>query len=179
MTNQANKVISVSYELKTSRSNGEIIEKVTADAPLVFISGTGNLLEAFENNLSDLITGDSFSFSIPCDQAYGEQSDKAIVDLPIDAFYVNGELDKELVQIGNVIPMRDQSGRRLNGTVKEISTETVKMDFNHPLAGDDLHFSGKVEDIRDATPEEIAHGHIHNEAECGDCGDEGCNGHCH
>jgi len=81
--------------------------------------------------------------------------------------------------LGNVVPMRDQSGNRLNGKVVGIDAESVKMDFNHPLAGDDLYFNGSVIGVRDATEEEISHGHIHNHGshdhscESGSCGEEG------
>lgn len=191
MTISENKVVSVSYELTTSSSKGEIIETVTAASPLTFISGTGNLLAAFEQNLSGLKEGDSFSFTILSQDAYGEPNEKAVVSLPIDAFMVDGQVDNELLQIGNVIPMRDQSGRRLNGKVKEVTDSNVTMDFNHPLAGDDLHFKGTVVGVREATDEEVAHGHIHEEHSCGcggdscgtdscgtGCGDEGCEGGC-
>jgi FKBP-type peptidyl-prolyl cis-trans isomerase SlyD len=177
MSNSEQKVVSVIYELTTSRSNGEVIEKVTEENPLTFISGTGNLLPAFEEQLSSLSIGDSFDFSIPCDDAYGQPNDKAIIDLPVDAFFVDGKIDEELVQLGNVVPMRDQAGNRLNGKVIGIDSESVKMDFNHPLAGDDLHFQGNVVGVRAATEEEIAHGHIHNHSdhscESGNCGEEG------
>jgi len=181
MNNSEQKVVSVIYELKTSRSNGEIIEKVTEENPLSFISGTGNLLPAFEDQLSSLAVGSSFNFSILCDDAYGKFNDKAIIDLPADAFFVDGKMDQELVQIGNIVPMRDQSGNRLNGKIIGITEESVKMDFNHPLAGDDLHFQGTVVDVRTATEEEIAHGHIHSENACesGGCGGDGHSCNCH
>jgi len=86
---------------------------VTEENPLSFISGTGNLLPAFEDQLSSLAVGSSFNFSILCDDAYGKFNDKAIIDLPADAFFVDGKMDQELVQIGNIVPMRDQSGTGL------------------------------------------------------------------
>jgi FKBP-type peptidyl-prolyl cis-trans isomerase SlyD len=179
MNNSEQKVVSVIYELTTSRSNGDIIEKVTVENPLSFISGTGNVLPAFESQLSSLAIGDNFDFSIPCDAAYGQPNDKAIIELPVDAFHVDGKIDEELVQLGNIVPMRDQSGNRLNGKIIGVSVESVKMDFNHPLAGDDLHFQGTVVGVRVATEEEISHGHIHDEQSCegGACGEEGhsCN----
>ena len=78
MSNSEQKVVSVIYELTTNRSNGEVIEKVTEENPLTFISGTGNLLPAFEEHLSSLAIGDAFDFSIACDEAYGQPNDKAI-----------------------------------------------------------------------------------------------------
>jgi len=181
MNNSEQKVVSVIYELTTSRSNGEVIEKVTDENPLTFISGTGNLLPAFEDQLSRLTIGEDFNFSIPCAEAYGWPNDKAIIDLPVDAFYVDGKMDEELVQMGNIVPMRDQSGNRLDGKIIGIAEDLVKMDFNHPLAGDDLHFQGTIVGVRAATEEEISHGHIHGEQSCesGSCGEGGHTCNCH
>ena len=66
-----------------------------------------------------------------------------------------------MLKIGNVIPMQDQNGNPLRGTVKEIADTTVKMDFNHTLAGQELHFTGQIVDLREGTEEEISHGHVH------------------
>jgi FKBP-type peptidyl-prolyl cis-trans isomerase SlyD len=74
----------------------------------------------------------------------------------------------------------DNMGNRFNGKVVGVENDNVKMDFNHPLAGEDLHFKGEVVGIRDASAEELAHGHIHQASSCG-CGDgcgcdsDGCN----
>ena len=73
--------------------------------------------------------------------------------------------------------MLDQSGNRLNGLVVKLDDEYVTMDFNHPLAGDDLHFSGKVVEIRDASDEELQHGHVHSPGTCEDCSDPNCHAH--
>ena len=89
-----------------------------------------------------------------------------------DVFEVDGEFDSEMVKEGNAIPMMDGEGNRLNGVVVEVGADIVKMDFNHPLAGDDLFFSGTIVEIREATAEELEHGHIHGE-KAGGCG-EGC-----
>jgi FKBP-type peptidyl-prolyl cis-trans isomerase SlyD len=81
--------------------------------------------------------------------------------LPIDIFKVDGVVDMAMLKTGNIIPMSDRDGNRLDGKVIAITGESVKMDFNHPLAGHQLHFSGEVIDVRDASEEEIAHGHAH------------------
>ena len=70
-------------------------------------------------------------------------------------------MDEENVKVGVTLPMVDNEGNRLYGKVQEITAEYVKMDFNHPLAGQDLHFKGEVLEIREATEEELAHGHAH------------------
>ncbi len=167
----ANRVVSIIYELRKNSHEGEIVEALNKENPLTFLFGSGNLLPKFEENLSGLKTGESFNFLLKSDEAYGDVQENAIVDVPVNIFEVDGKTDTNLLQVGNVIPMMDNEGRRLNGVVKEINTETVTMDFNHPMAGSTLHFSGEVTEIREATEEEMEHGHIHQA--CG-CGSGGC-----
>lgn len=177
-----NKVVSVIYELRKDNDKGEVVEALQKDQPLTFLFGHGNLLQKFEDNLSGLSAGDRFSFRLECDDAYGPVQDNAIVSVPIDVFKVNGQVDSNILQLGNVIPMLDREGRRLNGKVTDIGEDGVTMDFNHPMAGADLFFSGEVTDIRQATEEELSHGHVHHaQHQCGGCSQEGCGsegGHC-
>ncbi len=174
-----NKVVSLAYELRVNDEQGEIVEKVEKASPLTFLYGRGNLLPDFEANLEGLKEGDDFSFTLEPEKAYGEISEEAIVDLPRDIFEVEGKVDENLLKIGNTIPMQDNSGNRLNGVVLEVGDETVKMDFNHPLAGDTLYFKGEVSGIRNATSEELSHGHVHQGGahQCGG-GGEGNSGSC-
>lgn len=109
-----------------------------------------------------MTAGDSFDFSIPADQAYGEVMSEYILKLPINIFEREGKVDHEMLQVGARLPMVDQEGNQLNGLVVDVKEDHVVMDFNHPLAGQDLHFTGKVEQVRDASTEEINHGHVHN-----------------
>jgi len=155
------KVISLTYELRAGNANGEVIETAEKNSPAQFLFGTGNLIPDFEENVGKLNQGDSFEFTIKSDNAYGPVNDQAVVDLPKSIFIVDGQLATDMLVVGNVVPMRDQEGNPLNGKVIEIGEETVKMDFNHPLAGVDLHFKGEVMDARDATQEEVSHGHVH------------------
>ncbi len=152
------KVVSISYELKV---NGDLIDSAQADNPLVFLYGHGQLLPLFENNIKNLAEGDSFEFMIPSKDGYGEVNEDAIVELPKEIFVIDGELQEDLLIIGNRLPMRDSEGNALDGTVIEVTDSSVVMDFNHPLAGQDLFFTGKIEMIREATAEEISHGHVH------------------
>lgn len=167
------KVVSVLYELRLADGSNELIEKVNENNPLEYIQGQGNLLPTFESHLEGLNVGDKFDFVLKCEDAYGPKSEEAIVDVPISVFVVDGQIDEELLTIGNVIPMMDNQGNRFNGKVLEVGLENIKMDFNHPLAGADLHFTGEVIAIREATPEEISHGHLHQSSGCG-CDDSGC-----
>ena len=173
-----NKVVSLSYELRLDNQDGEIIETVNADRPLMFIYGTGNLLPEFERNISNMKTGDDFAFLLTSENAYGAAVEEAVVEIPIASFMVDGEIDNDMLVEGNAIPMTDSQGNRLNGIVVEVKADKVVMDFNHPLAGDDLFFRGTVVDVREATSEELEHGHIHGGGcSSDDCG--GCNGGCH
>ena len=180
---EKNKVVSLIYELRVDNSKGDVIESLNSDKPLVFIYGNGSLLPKFEENIRGMKTGDGFSFDLKCEDAYGLATEEAVVDIPKDVFEVDGEFDAEIIKEGNAIPMMDGDGNELNGVVVEVGKDTVKMDFNHPLAGDDLYFSGKIIEIREATIEELEHGHIHGISSCGDecadgCNSEGCNCGC-
>lgn len=156
------KVVSVTYQLNVNDYEGEVVETVNKDKPLTFLYGVGNMLEKFEENIKGLQEGDQFDFKIPSEEAYGQASEDAIVDLPLNVFEIEGEIDYDLLKEGNYIPMQDQQGNRLDGIVLEVGDEQVKMDFNHPLAGDDLFFKGEVLEVRDASQDEINQGHANN-----------------
>lgn len=164
-----NKVVSVSYELRTEPA-GEILETAGADQPLEFICGQGQTLEYFEMNLLDKKAGDQFDFKIPAVHAYGELNEDMVVDLPKDIFK---EVEPRDMQVGNVLPMMDSIGRRLQGKIISIGEEEVRVDFNHPLAGKDLYFKGEVLGVRDATDEELEALHAHKCGGCSGCGSEG------
>ncbi|MFM2189668.1 MAG: FKBP-type peptidyl-prolyl cis-trans isomerase [Arcticibacter sp.] len=163
MTIEINKVVSVTYRLEANPEGSEKqhIETAGKDHPLTFLFGSGGLIPAFEENLAGKSVGDQFAFSIDPENAYGPQDPDALVELPIDIFKVEGVIDMELIRVGNMVPMSDSQGNRMDGKVMAVTAENVKMDFNHPLAGHHLHFSGEVIEVRDASAEEIAHGHAH------------------
>jgi len=171
MVVEKNKVISLSYTLKVKE---QTVENVGADSPLRFLFGVGNLLPKFEQNLDGLGLNDQFDFKLKSEDAYGLVNQEAIVDVPMKAFEVDGNVDMELLKVGNNVPMLDQTGNRLNGLVTQVDTDSVTMDFNHPLAGDDLQFNGKIVEIRDATSDELEHGHVHSPESCENCDDPDC-----
>ena len=156
-----NTVVSLSYILKRDNANGEIIEETKAGDPLVFLYGNGQMLPKFEEHLSTLSTGDKFEFTLSSNDAYGEMDQDAIIDLDKSIFMVDGITDDEMLSIGNVIPMRDEQGHMLQGIVVSVTDDLVRMDFNHPMAGNTLHFKGNVIEVRTATAEELSHGHAH------------------
>jgi FKBP-type peptidyl-prolyl cis-trans isomerase SlyD len=159
------KVVSVSYTLSASDGAGtpeELIEETEPGHPFVFLFGGGGLLEAFEANLRGLKTGDLFDFRLTDVEGYGSRMADHLIELPKSAFTDDqGFFDEEVIVVGNMLPMTDSDGNRLQGMVSSITDEAVTMDFNHPLAGKHLHFSGSVLDIRLASEEEISHGHVH------------------
>ena len=165
MTISNEKVVSLVYQLRVDDNNGDIVETVQEDKPFVFLYGAGNMLPMFETNLNGLKAGDKFEFKIACDDAYGQASDEAVVELPKNIFEVNGKIEDGLIEPGNVIPMQSQDGQRLNGVVVELQDDVVVMDFNHPLAGDDLFFQGHIIEVREATAEELKQGYAASEHE--------------
>lgn len=154
------KVVSITYKLQEGDKNGEIVQEVDQNEPFVFLFGAQQVLPDFEENLENKTVGDSFEFDIASDSAYGPVDQNAIVNLPRSLFEADGKLG-EIVKVGNYLPMNDQEGNPLQGLVVEIADEHVRMDFNHPMAGKDLYFTGKVIEVREATAEEIDHGHVH------------------
>lgn len=152
-----NKFVALSYDLTVGEGEErELMEKATAETPLEFIFGTDSMLQAFEKNIDGLAEGDSFDFTLTPEDAYGEYDDDHVVDLPRNIFEQDGVLNEEVIFEGNTVPMMDTNGNRLNGSVVEVKEDVIKMDFNHPLAGETLNFSGKVLTVRESTPEEIA-----------------------
>lgn len=160
MSEVKNKVISVAYNLHKDTAEGELIESTEGKQPLVFLSGMGNMIPEFENNVSDLATGDSFSFGIKSDKAYGKRSEEAIIELPQDMFKQEGKLVEE-VAAGNILPLEDENGQVHPAKVVKVNEETITFDVNHPLADQDLHFTGSIIEVREASAEELEHGHVH------------------
>ncbi len=165
------KIVSLIYELREDSNTGSIVEQVEEANPLTFLFGSGNLLPKFEEHLSGLKTGEKFEFGLNSEDAYGPKVENAVVNVPKNIFEHEGKVDENMLQIGNMVPMMDNDGRRLNGKILEIDDENVKMDFNHPMAGADLHFKGEVTDVREATDVELSHGHVHGGDDCNSCDD--------
>ena len=150
------KFVAVSYNLFVGEgAERELFEEATPEQPFMFICGVGSMLESFEKNVSDLSAGDSFDFVISPEEAYGEYDDNLIIDLPKNMFEVDGVFDDEEICEDAIIPMMDAEGNEMRGYVISVTDNAVSMDFNHPMAGETLHFIGKVEAVRDATEEEI------------------------
>lgn len=162
------KVAAISYKLSSTNGKGEKshLETVDNKNPMFFLVGHSGLPEKFEQHLEGLKQGDVFNFHLPSADAFGELVEEEIMNLPLEDFLgEDGKLDTSVFAVGKRIPMTDENEDQHVGRVIEINEAKgyIKMDFNHPLAGLDLHFDGQVELVRDAKPEEMDHGHVHGE----------------
>lgn len=133
------------------------MERTDDNSPLMFIFGQGQMIPDFEANLSGKQAGDAFAFGILSENAYGPREEDAIVNIPTSVFAGN----EDLLEVGNQVPMRGQHGEQLIGIIMAVEGGEVTMDFNHPMAGRNLHFTGQVLSVREATPSELDHGHVH------------------
>jgi len=163
MKAEKDKVVSIAYELFVD--DGELekvfMEKVPKEKPFSFLFGAGNILPALEEEISGKSTGDAFEAFIDFENGFGDYDESKKVIVPKSAFKETGKKGKGVPKVGDMVPMKDDQGNQLTGEVLKVDYKGVHMDFNAPLAGMDLHFSGELVDIRDATPEEIEHGHAH------------------
>jgi len=156
-----NKIASLAYTLKND--DGEILDKADENTPFLYMHGTGGIIKGLENALNEKSVNDSFSLTVAPDEAYGERDDKLIESVPRAMF--EGIPDEEMVAGAQFHAQTPQGTQVI--TVASIDGDTINIDANHPLAGQTLHFDVAVLDIRDATEEEIAHGHPHTPGGCG------------
>ena len=180
------KFVAYSYKLYNT-ADGSVLFEARPDAPDVMVYGVSHeVVPGLIAALKDLGKGDRFDVTLPPAAAFGERFDDNVVSLERQIFEQDGKLAEEVV-VGAELPMMTQEGFRILGRVLEITPEHVRMDFNHPYAGLTVRFEGAVEEVRDATPEELqpVHGcgcgcgHDHCGDGCGDSHDScGCSG-CH
>lgn len=158
---EKNKVVSVTYDLYSAEKGEEKshVESTNREHPLTFLFGAGSLIPAFEENLAGKEPGDKFDFEIPAAEAYGERDKEYVSRIPLNEF--GDDIDLSMFKPGNNLKLVDQEGNDLFGKVLNMDKETVTIDFNHKLAGHTLHFKGEIIEVRDASKEEIAHGHAH------------------
>lgn len=147
------KVVFIHYTL--TDQEGEILDSSREHAPLAYIHGMGNIISGLENALLGKTTGDRFNVSIPPEEAYGLRDEKLIGAVPKSAFQ-----DIDEVLPGMQFHTESPEGMQLV-TVLEVLDNEVVLDGNHPMSGQTLHFDVEVTEIRDATAEELAHGHVH------------------
>jgi FKBP-type peptidyl-prolyl cis-trans isomerase SlyD len=136
--------VGVHYVLRCDNAEGELIEETRPEEPLVFTFGEDPMLPKFEKAVEGLQSGDKFTVFIPAIEAYGEEDESLYVEFPKSEFIAEGEVHDELFEIGEIIPMQTPEGQTLEATVSEVRLNTIVLDFNHPLAGEDLYFEGHI-----------------------------------
>ena len=176
-------VVSYSYKLYNDGDGSELFE-ATADAPYVMIYGVSHdVVPGLVAAMKDLSKGDRFEVTLPSAAAFGERFPENVVRLEKEIFMRDGKLAEEVTE-GAMLPMLTQEGYRVEGRVVRITDKEVEMDFNHPFAGLTVRFNGRIEDVREATPEELKPAHGcggccgGGGCDDGSCGDGGCGG-CH
>lgn len=163
-----NKFVTLSYTLTV---DGNVADAATAENPLAFVFGAGYLLPEFEKNIAGLEPGDKFEFTLTPENGYGQPNPDMVIELSRDTFEVNGQVEEGLLTVGNEIPMMTNDGMRLIGRVVSVDGDKVKMDFNHPMAGKTLNFSGEILGVREAT--EADYPQAQGGCSCG-CSGDGC-----
>lgn len=147
MAAQEGSRITVKYKLYIDDPSGEMIEETTSEEPYDFTLGSGEQFEAFDKKMIGLKNGDTFSFAIDCDDAFGQVDEEAIVEIAKSVFEHEGKIDESIFELYNVLPMKDDEGNEFSGAIIGLDEETITMDFNHPLAGENIWFDGEVIEV--------------------------------
>jgi FKBP-type peptidyl-prolyl cis-trans isomerase SlyD len=150
-------VVSIDYSLLV---DGEVVDSTEGDEPLQFLQGHQNIIPGLERELAGMKVGDSKQVVVSPTEAYGEVDPENVIDVPRDEFPEEIPLEP-----GTELEVRNADGEVLSATIASVNGDTIKLDFNHPLAGKELTFNVTIVDLRTATEEELAHGHVHDEDE--------------
>ncbi len=146
-------VVSMEYSLHV---DGELLDSSEEQGPLQFLVGYGNIISGLEEEMMGMKIGDSKDVVVQPKDGYGEFDDEAFMQVPRNDF------PKEMsVEVDAELTVRDDAGNARYARVDSIEDNTVTLNFNHPLAGDELHFHVKVVALREPTDEELEHGHVH------------------
>ena len=143
------------YTLKDN--SGEVLDSSEGKEPLAFIQGIGNIIVGLEEELEGKAVGDKISATVAPGKGYGVRNEENVHVVPLSGFQADGE--EKLVE-GMQVRVETNEGVSI-ADVAKIDGEEVTLDLNHPLADETLHFDVEVVDIREATKEELEHGHAH------------------
>lgn len=150
---QTNKVVALSYTLRDDE--GEVIDESRDGRPLLYLHGARNIVPGLEEQLEGAAEGESIKATVPPEKGYGPRIGET-QDVPRNLFPADAELAAGMQVVGH-----DDKGRQIPFFITGFTEATVTIDPNHPLAGETLHFEVTIESLRDATEEEIEHGHPH------------------
>ena len=146
-------VVSLAYKLTV---DGEVLDEAGEEDALQFLQGHRNIIPGLENQIAGMKVGEAKTVVVPPETGYGEVDMDSVDEIPASEFP-----EGVTPEVGMELEIKDKEGNEMYGRVLSIQDDTVTMDFNHPLAGKDLHFEVKIVDLRAATGEELAHGHVH------------------
>ena len=149
-----NQVVSINFTLKDN--DGNVIQTTTKEEPFSFLSGNEQILPKLEENIGGMLIGSKKTVVLDPENAYGNFSESAVRTVNKSEFPEGTEL-----KIGMGYYADTPDGKQLPFTIKNIEGENITLDFNHPLAGKTLTFEVELLNLRDATPEELSHGHVH------------------
>lgn len=156
-----NLVVTMDYEL---RIDGEIVDTSEDGDPIIFLQGAGQIIPGLEKAINGLTVGDKKTVTVDPSDGYGEIDPDSIVEVPKDEFPSDFPLELGVEITVNTEDEDDDSyEEEMEATIVGINEDTITLDFNHPLAGKTLTFSINILEVREATPEEIEHGHAHGD----------------
>jgi FKBP-type peptidyl-prolyl cis-trans isomerase SlyD len=146
----------VSFHYQLADESGEPVEDSREREPMVILFGHGSIISGLEQAMIDHVAGDRFDVVVQPAQGYGERDEGRTQRVPKKYFR-----DAEHLKPGMTTVLNTQDGRQQMVTVSKIGSSVIDVDLNHPMAGKTLHFDIEITDVRPATPEELAHGHVH------------------
>lgn len=145
----------VAFHYKLTNEAGEVVDSSEGREPLTYIHGAGNIIPGLEKQLEGRKAGDALTAHVEAAEAYGEKNPQMVQQVPVAAFQ-----GVENVEAGMQFQAQTEQGPLLV-TVVDVEGDTVTVDGNHPLAGQALNFDVTIDSVREATEEELAHGHVH------------------
>jgi FKBP-type peptidyl-prolyl cis-trans isomerase SlyD len=146
-------VVTLEYTLSV---NGEVVDTSEGGRPIRFIQGQQQIIKGLEDELYGMSVGESKDVIVEPEAGYGEIDPENFAEIPRDQFPTEIPLEP-----GVELELKDEEGEIIDARIVSVQDDTVRLDFNHPLAGEQLHFQVKIVDLRGATPEELDHGHVH------------------
>jgi FKBP-type peptidyl-prolyl cis-trans isomerase SlyD len=148
-------VVTLEYKLTV---DGELVDSSEESGPVEFIQGHDNIVPGLERVLYNLKVGDQQKVTISAEEGYGPIDPEAFMMVP------RSEIPEDIpMEKGVELEIQNDDGEFTVAVIEEVTRDSVKLNFNHPLAGKELHFDVNIVDIREATPEELEHGHVHGE----------------
>lgn len=151
---EINKVVTMHFTLKDDQGN--VLDSTENSHPFAFITGKDQILPKLENEVNSMIIGGKKKVSLAAEDAYGTYNEEVVQVVDKKEFPQDFVLEIGMQYIANA-----PDGTKMPFTITDVEGDDITVDFNHPLAGKNLNFDVELVDIRDATPEELAHGHVH------------------